>query len=144
VSFLNPAKLQIMDLNGAIQTTIDGNNIFKKPWFITCNRSSIYVSDIGMKTVTRLNWQGDVTGSYSGIGYSRGMSLSDDVTVFVCDPVRNVIEEISGDCSTVNVVLKNLKYPFAVCWCGETKKLYYSVWQNDEINDNFLHTYKLS
>ncbi|XP_060562029.1 uncharacterized protein LOC132721695 [Ruditapes philippinarum] len=144
VSFADPAKLQILDLNGVIQTTIDGNNIFKNPDYITSNRSSIYVSDIGMKTVTRLNWQGDVVGSYSGMSWPRGMSRSDDGSVFVCDYNRNVIEEVSGDCSTGNVVLKNLKNPYAVCWCGETKKLYYSSWQSDEKNDNFLHTYKLS
>jgi hypothetical protein len=144
VSFIIPAKLQILDMNGTIQTTIDGNNIFKYPWHITCNRSSIYVSDNDMKTVTRLNWQGDVIGSYSGMSGPRGMSLSDDGTVFVCDRDRHVIEEISGDCSTGKVVLKNLKSPYAVCWCGETKKLYFSGWQNDEKINNFLHTYKLS
>jgi hypothetical protein len=140
VSFLEPAKLQILDMYGTILTTIDGNNVFKEPWFITCNRSSIYVSDWDMKTVTRLNWQGDVIGSYSGMSYPTGMSLSDDGTVFMCDYNRNVIEEISGDYSRGKVVLKDLKNPYAVCWCGETKKLYYSGWQRD----NFLHTYKLS
>ncbi|XP_060557781.1 uncharacterized protein LOC132718167 [Ruditapes philippinarum] len=85
VSFLNPAKLQILDLNAAIQTTIDGNNVFKYPWFITSNKSSIYVSDCNMTTVTRLNWQGDSISSYSGMSFPSGISLSDDGTVFVCD-----------------------------------------------------------
>jgi hypothetical protein len=93
-----------------------------------------------MKTVTRLNWQGDMIGSYSGMSAPTGMSLSDDGTVFVCDWRRNVIEEISGDCSTGKVVLQDLKTPEAVCWCGETKKLYYS---RDALND-FLYIYKLS
>ncbi|XP_060572484.1 uncharacterized protein LOC132730546 [Ruditapes philippinarum] len=144
VSFLRPAKLQILDLNGAIQTTIDKNNIFKEPFYITCNRSSIYVSDCYMETVRRLNWQGNVIGSYRGMSGPRGMSLSDDGTVFVCDRERNVIEEISGDFSTGKVVLKNLERTCAVCWCEETKKLYISVVQTDEKYDNFLHIYKLS
>jgi hypothetical protein len=143
VSFYNPAKLQILDMNGTILTTIDGKNIFEIPWFITCNRSSIYVSDCGMKTVTRLNWQGNVIGSYSGMSKSRGMSLSDDGTVFVCDKERNVIEEISGDCSTGKVVLENLNDPFTVCWSGETKKLCFSCFSANEM-DNFLYIYKLS
>ncbi|XP_060569207.1 uncharacterized protein LOC132727656 [Ruditapes philippinarum] len=144
VSFVDPAKLQILDMNGTILTTIDGKNIFKDPLYITSNRSSIYVSDSGMKAVTRLNWQGEVIGSYSGISNPAGMSLSDDGTVFVCDNKRNVIEEISGDCSRGKVVLKNLKNPYAICWCEETKKLYYSGGENDGQYDNFLHTYKLS
>jgi hypothetical protein len=144
VSFYNPT-VQILDMNGTILTTIDGKNIFKYPSFITCNRSSIYVSDWGMKTVTRLNWQGDVIGtcSYSGMSEPKGMSLSDDGTVFVCDNLRNVIEEISGDCSTGKVVLQDRKNPLAVCWCGETKKLYYSCFNLNEKYDNFLYIYKI-
>jgi hypothetical protein len=144
LSFLHPAKLQIFDMNGTVLTTIDGKNIFQYPRYITCNRSSIYVSDWGMKTVTRLNWQGDVIGSYSGMSDPKGMSLSEDGTVFVCDWGRNVIEEISGDCSTGKVVLKDLKRPGAVCWCGETKKLYYSCIALNEIYSNFLHIHNLS
>jgi hypothetical protein len=144
VSFSNPTQLQILDKNGIILTTINGKNIFEYPWYLTCNRSSIYVSDSQMKTVTRLNWQGDVIGRYSGMSWPKGMSLSDDGTVFVCDKERNVIEEISGDCSTGKVVLQNLERTGAVCWCGETKKLYYSCDAWGETYDDFLHIYNLS
>jgi hypothetical protein len=145
VSFINPTKLQILDMNGTILTTIDEKKFFfKLPQFITCNRSSIYVSDRDIKTVTRLNWQGDVIGSYSCISFPVGMSLSEDGTVFVCDHERNVIKEISGDCSTGKVVLQDLKRPMDLCWCGETKKLYYSCNTGDEKFDNFLHIYNLS
>ncbi|XP_060603946.1 E3 ubiquitin-protein ligase TRIM71-like [Ruditapes philippinarum] len=145
VSFRTPAKLQVFDMNGTLLTTIDGKNIFECPDNITCNKSSIHVSDRDMNTVTKLNWQGDVLGCYSGMSYPTGMSLSDDGTVFVCDMWRNVIEEISGDCSTGQVVLHDLETPRAVCWCKETKKLYYSC---DTISGDtyniFLHIYKLS
>ncbi|XP_060568781.1 uncharacterized protein LOC132727327 [Ruditapes philippinarum] len=144
VSLLYPAKLQILDMNGTILTTIDGKNIFKNPWYIIYNRSSIYVSDCYRKTVTILNWQGDAMGSYSGMSDPRGMSLSDDGTVFLCDMDRNVIEEISGDCSTGKVVLQDLKRPQAVCWCRETKKLYYSCSAVDTKYYNSIHIYKLS
>ncbi|XP_060562273.1 uncharacterized protein LOC132721913 [Ruditapes philippinarum] len=144
VSFSHHAKIQTFDMNGTILTTIDGKNIFQDLWYIACNRSSIYVSDCGMKTVTKLNWQGDVIGRYSCMSFPRGISLSDDGTVFVCDNMRNVIEEISGDCSTGKVVLQDLKTPVAVCWCGETKKLYYSCYACDRKIDNFLHIHNLS
>ncbi|XP_060559946.1 uncharacterized protein LOC132719987 [Ruditapes philippinarum] len=144
LSFLSPAKLQILNMKGAILTTIDGKNIFKHPDYVTCNRSSIYVSDCGINTVIRLNWQGDVIGSYSSMSKPRGMSLSDDGTVFVCDWERNVIKEISEDCSTGMNVLENLNSPYAVCWCGETKKLYYSCYSSNERNTNFLYIDKLS
>jgi hypothetical protein len=144
VSFVNPAKLQILDRNGTTLTTIDGKNMFKLTHYVMCNKSSIYVSDSWMNTVTRLNWQGEVIGGCSGMGQPIGMSLSDDGTVFVCDLKKNVIQQITGDCCAGKVVLKNLESPYAVCWCEETKKLYFSGWHRDEKNDNFLHIYKLS
>jgi hypothetical protein len=131
-------------MNGTILTTIDGRNIFKFPWFIIRNRNYIYVSDRDMMTVTKLNLQGDVIGSYSGMSAPVGMSLSDDGTVFVCDKERNVIEEISRDCSTGKVVLQDLKRPRALCWCGKTKKLFYSFQAWEEKYDNFLHIQNLS
>ncbi|XP_060573335.1 uncharacterized protein LOC132731217 [Ruditapes philippinarum] len=144
VSFCDPAKLAILDSNGTILTTIDGQNIFQLPWYITCNSSSIYVSDWDMKTVTRLNWQGDVIGS-GGMSAPRGMSLSDDGTVFVCDHGRNVIEEKSGDCSEGQVLIHNLFKPSAVCWCGNTKKLYTSCDAANvgSITGNFLQIFNL-
>jgi hypothetical protein len=65
-------------------------------------------------------------GSYNCIRMPSGMSLSDDGTVFVYCQERNVIEDISGDCSSGKVVLQDLEALQAVCWCGKTKKLYYS------------------
>ncbi|XP_060559949.1 uncharacterized protein LOC132719991 [Ruditapes philippinarum] len=144
LSFLVPAKLQILDMNGTILITFEGKDIFKCPDYVTCNRSSIYVSDSSMKTVTRMNWQGDVIGSYSGMSEPRGISLSCDGTVFVYDWVRSVIEEISGDCSTGKVALVNLNTINNVCWCSETKKLYYSSFSLNEKNSNCLYIYKLS
>ncbi|XP_060554335.1 uncharacterized protein LOC132715361 [Ruditapes philippinarum] len=139
VTFRYPAKLQILDKNATILTTIDGKILFKVPLHVTCNKSSIYVSDFGMKSVTRLNWQGDVIGSYSCTGEPRGISLSNHCTVFMSDLNRNVIEEISEDCSTGKVVLQNVINPYAVCLSEETKKMYFSC-----INNVFLYIYKLS
>jgi DNA-binding beta-propeller fold protein YncE len=144
VSFVNPAKLQILDMNCYLLTTIDGKNNFKNPYYVTSNRNAIYVSDVNMNILTKINWHCKVTGSYSRTGKPRGMALSEDGTVFVCDKERNVIEEIMEDCSTGKVLLKTVKSPYAVCWCGETQKLYYSCYAEDEKINNFLHMYKLS
>ncbi|XP_060576863.1 uncharacterized protein LOC132734165 [Ruditapes philippinarum] len=144
VTYLGPAKLQILDMNGTILATIEGETIFQNPCYVTCNRCSIYVSDRLMQSVIRLNWQGDVIESYSDMGETRGISLSGDGTIFVCDRKRNVIEEISGDCSTGKIVLQGLNRPYTVCWSEETKMVYYSCDAEDKRNGNFLHSYKLS
>ncbi|XP_045216853.2 E3 ubiquitin-protein ligase TRIM71-like [Mercenaria mercenaria] len=144
LSFYDPAKLQILDTNGTVLTTVRGENIFSRPGYVTTNTNSIYVSDWEMQTITRLNWQGEVIGSYGGMTRPRGITLSDDGTVFVCDRKRNDIEEIAGDCSTGKVVLRDLNEPFAVCRCAETSKLYFSCHTWKDKHDNKLQVFKLS
>ncbi|XP_045189900.2 uncharacterized protein LOC123547125 [Mercenaria mercenaria] len=144
VSFIDPAKLLILDTNGTILTTVRREDILMKPEYLTTNTHSVYVSDSVMRTITRLNWQGEVIGSYGGMARPYGMALSDDGSVFVCDYGRNVIEEIAGDCSTGNVVLRGLNSPRFVCWCAETSKLYFSCLTEQDKDDKFVQVFKLS
>jgi hypothetical protein len=143
VSFYDPAKLQILDMDGIVFKTFRGQNDFGNPLYVEAISSSIYVSDTNKKTVTRINWCGQVIGSYDDMNETRGLSLSDDSTVFVCDRGRNVIEKISEDCFQGKVMLQDLKYPQAVCWCSETCKLYYSSGDGNGRDKNALHVYQL-
>ncbi|XP_060559947.1 uncharacterized protein LOC132719988 [Ruditapes philippinarum] len=116
VSFENPAKVQILDMNGTILTAIDGKNIFKCPDYVTCNRSYIYVSDCDMKTVTRLNWQGDVIGSYSRMSRPKGISLSDDGTVFGCDWYGEKLRRDTGALLPENRLGESKRNSKLCCW----------------------------
>jgi hypothetical protein len=146
VSFCGPAKLQILDMDGIVLKTFQDKNIFKNPLFVEAVSSSIYISDNVMNRLTRINWYGQVIGSYGDMDEPGGITLSDDDTVFVCYKERHVLKEISNDLFAGNV-LKVIKWPQAVCWCRETKKLYLS---SDNRNydydnyDNFLHIYEMS
>ncbi|XP_060604642.1 uncharacterized protein LOC132757389 [Ruditapes philippinarum] len=142
VSFNNPVKVQIFQRNGTVLNTIE-NELFRSPLYITTNNQFIYVSDWKMKTVTILNWQYEEIANNTSMDDPKGISLSDDGTVFVSDGVRNVIEEMSGDCSAGEVVRKDLKYPFAVCFCSKTRKLYYSCHSGDFKVDNVLKIFKV-
>jgi hypothetical protein len=142
VSFNNPVKVQIFQRNGTVLNTIE-NELFRSPLYITTNNQFIYVSDWKMKTVTILNWQYEEIGNNTSMDDPKGISLSDDGTVFVSDGVRNIIEEMSGDCSAGEVVRKDLKYPFAVCFCSKTRKLYYSCHSGDFKVDNVLTILKV-
>ncbi|XP_060589417.1 E3 ubiquitin-protein ligase TRIM71-like [Ruditapes philippinarum] len=144
VSFCDPAKVQIIDMNDTVLSTIDGETKFKNPQHILTNSHSIYVSDLELRRVVQLSWQGKMNGSYGVQGNPCGIALSDDGTVFVCDDKRNVIEEISGDCSKGEVLHEDLKSPQAVCWHSETRMLYYSCYCHDECYDNYIHIYKYS
>ncbi|XP_060576410.1 uncharacterized protein LOC132733748 [Ruditapes philippinarum] len=143
VSFFNPAKLQILDMDGNILTNIKETNFLRSPLHVATNNSSIFVSDWGMKSVTILSWKGEVIGSYGGMGFPSGLALSDVGTLFVCDNEKNVIEEIAEDCSIGNVVLKDIVSPYVVCWCAERKMLYYCCFTMNDKDDNFLHICKM-
>jgi hypothetical protein len=62
----------------------------------------------------------------------------------VCDEKRNVIEEISGDCSTGKIVLKDRQEPYAVSWCGKTRILYNSSFTGYDKDDNVVKIYKVT
>jgi hypothetical protein len=126
VSYCKPAKVQILLSNGTVLQTIQNENIFQIPEYITTNDNCIYVSDFYMKTVTKLNWQCDVKGKYVCADVPRGLITSDDGTVFVCYCDSNIIEEISGDCSKGQVVVKDIQNPQSVYWSAETCTLYAS------------------
>ncbi|XP_060576277.1 uncharacterized protein LOC132733632 [Ruditapes philippinarum] len=144
VSLSNPAKVQILAINGTVLHTIEDENIFKRPDNIATCDNGIYISDCGMKTITKLNWQCEVKGEYVCTVDPRGLTMSEDWTVFVCYPDNKTIGEISDDCNEGQVVVddKQLK-PWAVHWSDETSSLYTSTQSSSE-DDNFIKIFKLS
>ncbi|XP_060584285.1 uncharacterized protein LOC132740409 [Ruditapes philippinarum] len=144
VSFCNPAKLQILDVNGTVLSDFTGENIFSNPVYVVACRDFIYVSDWNKGTITRLNWQGDVSGIYDVMDGPYGITLANKGTLFACDYSKGVIEEVSDDCSKGNILMSDLKRLETTCWCEETNELYFSNFTSDAEYDNFLQVYKLS
>ncbi|XP_053399355.1 uncharacterized protein LOC128557006 [Mercenaria mercenaria] len=144
VSYFSPGKLQILDINGTILTTVREEYVFGSLQYVAASQTGIFVCDNIMKRVASLNWQGDVTGVYQSEGKPQGIALSDDGTVYVCDKEQGVIEEISSDCCVGKAVLNALKNPRAVCWCSEQSLLYFSCSSEKKKYDNYLQIYKLS
>jgi hypothetical protein len=129
VTFLNPAQLQIMDLEGNVQRKILRNSnkklIFKNPLHMATNSNSIFVSDSDKGTVFCFNWEGELTGRYDRMQTPIGIALLDDGSVFVSDISEDEcnILNISADCKKAEIVLQDLNYPQAICWFSETKTL---------------------
>jgi hypothetical protein len=146
VTFVYPGKLQIMDLKGNIEITVEkdsnGDSIFGRPYYVTTNSNSIYVSDEGKKEVMWFNWQGEMIGRNVDIEGPKGISLLDDGSFFVSDYRTNCIYRVSGDCKDRTTILENVKGPNAVCWCAETSTLYLSTNSNRE-RDNIIKIYKM-
>jgi tetrahydromethanopterin S-methyltransferase subunit G len=147
VTFLNPGKLQIMDLKGNTEITVkkdsNGGNIFSYPWYVTTNSHSIYVSDSLNNAVLRFNWQGEMIGSV-GIRGPRGITLLDDGSLLVNSHISNCIYRVSGDCKDSKTILENVDSPWAACWCAETSTLCVSRNSDDnDSDDNYIELYKM-
>ncbi|XP_060569010.1 uncharacterized protein LOC132727497 [Ruditapes philippinarum] len=145
VTFSTPVKLQIMDLKGNIEITVEkdsnGDSIFSRPLYVTTNSHSIYVSDKGENAVIWFNWQGQMIGRNVDIESPQGISLLDDRYFMVNDDVTFCIHRVSLDCKDRTTILENVEDPQAVCWCAESSTLYLSTCSNIE-SDNNIKMYK--
>ncbi|XP_060564349.1 E3 ubiquitin-protein ligase TRIM71-like [Ruditapes philippinarum] len=145
VTFEKPGKLQIMDLEGNTEITVqkdsNGDNIFSQPWYVTTNNHSIYVSDCSNDVVLRFNWKGEMIGLV-GIEGSTGITLLDDGSLLVNDRNNKCIHRVSGDCKDSKTVLEDLDHSQALCWCAETSTLCVSRF-NKQSDDNYIKLYKM-
>ncbi|XP_053388029.1 uncharacterized protein LOC123563465 [Mercenaria mercenaria] len=150
VTFQRPAKLQIIDLKGTVLTTVitnsNGENIFSYPEYVTTNSNAIYISDYAMQAVIWLNWQGELMGSYGGMGAPQGIAMIDDGSFYVSDLRKDKcnILNVTGDCKESATILKDLNNPMAICWCDVTKTFYVSNHSDDKKEMNFIQIYKMS
>jgi hypothetical protein len=148
VTFQDPPKVQILQMNGTVLHTIEDKDIFNYPMFVTTCDSSVYVSDYIMETVTRLNWKGEMGDRYACRDKPYGLTMSENGTVFACVGNGTIIE-ISGDCTKGRVVVKDLEGPSSVCWSEERSTLYVSSMgcnsQDDgTTEDDFISMFKLT
>ncbi|XP_045213251.2 E3 ubiquitin-protein ligase TRIM71-like [Mercenaria mercenaria] len=150
VTFQRPAKLQIIGLKGTVLTTVitnsNGENMFSNPEYVTTNSNAIYVSDYAMQTVIWLNWQGEVMGSYGGMGAPQGIAMLDDGSFCVSDMQTGKcnILNVTGDCKESTTVLKDLDSPMAICRCDATKTFQVSNHSDDKKEMNIIQIYEMS
>ncbi|XP_060586220.1 E3 ubiquitin-protein ligase TRIM71-like [Ruditapes philippinarum] len=148
VTFVNPAKLQIMDSKGNTEVKVykdsKGDKIFIYPWFVTTNSHSIYVSDCYKHVVLRFNWQGEMIGSVGIIGPS-GITLLDDGSLLVNGYNSDCIYRVSDDCKDSKTILEDVDSPYAACWCADNSILCVSRRniRSDDSDNNYIRLYKM-
>jgi hypothetical protein len=145
VTFRFPPKLQVIDMNGGIISTVkdgpDGKDIFKRPTYITSSNHNIFVSDEVTKEVIKLNWQGEMTGKYASNSVPKGVTLKGSRDILLCLPYKKTIEQLAEDLKTTRTLLK-VERPCAITWCGIKGKVYISCHNYNE-EDNYIKVYKI-
>ncbi|XP_045194841.2 uncharacterized protein LOC123550478 [Mercenaria mercenaria] len=134
VSFVEPAKVEILDLHGHVHKSFEfdslGYEMFSWPGYIALSPeqtestgSSIYVSDKDRNTVTRLSEDGKVIAVYGGgvLKGPRGVSIDDAGHVFVCGRASNDLCQIMVSSGKVEFLLERsqgLKQPHGIVCHG--------------------------
>ncbi|XP_053391522.1 uncharacterized protein LOC128554290 [Mercenaria mercenaria] len=148
VTFKDPGKIQIMNLNGHIFKTIE--NIFSnnRPCssMVTVSRNkNIYISEYFSSTITCMNWDGEVTNTYKDKHLVKpcGMVVLEDGSILVCSSRDNTIHIISKNLENGRVILEakdGLLCPYSLALDSDKNKLY--VGSGDTCN--FLKVYDLN
>ncbi|XP_053391523.1 uncharacterized protein LOC128554291 [Mercenaria mercenaria] len=124
VTFEWPGKVQIINEKGHIFRTIEknshGEKLFGCP-MVTISKDDchIFVSDYHYNAVTRLNWEGEITGVYRNQSLVRpcGLDTTEDGSVIVCSSGNNTIHLLSPDFVTSRVIIAEkdvMKCPWSV------------------------------
>lgn len=134
VSFVEPAKVEILDLKGHVKKSFEydemGYELFGWPGYVVLcpeqpgsSRSIIYVSDKDRNTVTCLSEEGKVIAVYGGdiLKGPRGVSIDNDGHVFVCGRASNDLCQILVKSGKIEYLLERsqgLKQPHGIVCHG--------------------------
>lgn len=130
VTFSTPRKLEVLDMKGKVMKRFTPDttraNIFHDPAYVQANDTSIFVSDVGISEIIKLNWQGEITGRFGRLETPTGLGMLGDGSLLVCDRDINTIHRVSGDCKASSVFLQGMTCPCAVYVDDKERKLYIS------------------
>ncbi|XP_060595693.1 uncharacterized protein LOC132749808 [Ruditapes philippinarum] len=147
VTFCYPGRVKILNMKGKILSEMKARfghigHIFNLPFYVTSNSQNIFVSDAGKQSVLRFNWNGEKTGSYNDLGSCRGLSLSPDGALFVCNHGSDDIHHVSPDFKSGLAIVKSLEMPIVVCW-SETSRTFYVSNDSTKHNLNSIQSFKM-
>ena len=150
VTYVNPGKLEILNLDGSLSCTVDVNKcglaMFKRPLHATVFNKSKYicVSDKGTNMVTILTMTGAIVRRFkvNQIEY-RGVVSLDDCFVGFCSVTTNelCIMSFRGENHKLVDRIKCVENPLCVAFCKDNGTFYVSSGNTEQ--GNYIHTYKL-
>ena len=144
VSFDNPPKVEILDLQGRLLKVIvkDGNNqkLFSSPWYIAFNpvNNRIYVTDREKDSVTCMTADGKFVASHKERDLIRPYGIAADTSgvVYVCARRTDKIVCFTPNLKRMDIIDDNGAYihkPESVaCW-NKRDRLYVGLYRDDDM-----------
>ena len=138
-----PPGVKIISKDGRtihnIDNTTAGREVFKNPrWIAATSDGSIYVTDWGTYTITRLDSRLTIIQTFSGsmLTGPRGIISLNKDQLLVCSLDKSSVVLLRPSTSSMTVLLDKqpgIKHPRYICFCKEQKELYMAPQQADKI-----------
>ena len=151
------SAVAVMKLDGTVLYTFttDANKqpLFAKPEYLTViggneeNETKIMVSDSRNNTVTCLNRDGAVLGSYTNkrLKNPKGLAIDDTGSTLVAGWGSETVDRISENCDQIQTILEKddiITYPQSMSVCKDTNLVFISHYHYQAIC-NFISVYKI-
>lgn len=150
VSFVSPAKVDILSFEGEVLQTLStdqhGLPLFKNPQYIVVYHGMLYVSDSHTNSVIKMSPSGHVINTYQNeaLGNPQGLTVNEEGNIFVCGQDTHNIHVMSSDCRKLSICLdKNdgISWPHVIGYCRTSNTVYISSTSGDPDVDNYLKVY---
>ena len=144
VTYTDPPKCEIVDMKGSPLAQISselGKYTLKDPSYVQTTDQTILISDCGARIIIKLSWQGEVVDIFNHTGQFKGISISTDGKVYVCEQgMESGISQTTADLKRWRTLTTQSRRPQAICCC-KNGLLYISNHCYTDKN-NFLSIYK--
>ncbi|XP_052781796.1 uncharacterized protein LOC128218228 [Mya arenaria] len=156
VSSTNPGKVVLMDMKGKVKKSVDsdssGKPLFQYPNYLTVTRESqtLYVSDQGTNTITKMSILLEVLQSYQDpiLKYPRGLTAVGDNQLLVCGSGSYnilLLDALTGSITQLLEIEEGKEMPYIVAYCPLRKMMFVtsSMYGAPEL-DNFVKVFKVA
>ena len=140
--------VQILSLEGVVQRTFSHG--FKFSYYVTIDdHSNILVADGYNSRVVKLDWEGNVRGSYTDddLKQPRGVTWCGGGTFLVCSKDTDDVHLVSEDCVKIKQLFgkkDGLRSPYALCMNSKQGMIYLSFRRDKNATNNNINVYKIN
>lgn len=152
VSFLDPAKIEVINLFGDVCFTFNKNleemPLFEEPSYVTMSEhegeTAVYVSDFSKNSITKLSLDGSVLSIFTDDNWLglRGMAPVSADRFLVCNYDKNTVDLVSSSGQNVFTVLDashGILVPQSLCYCPKR----HVIFVGSDHGNSLLKVYEL-
>lgn len=154
ISYIYPGSMDIIDMHGKIQHTIQPKeykaNVLQGPYSIEFgqDKDTLIASDSWANKVRVITFEGKILRTYTSdkLEDSSGLAITGDGVLFVCS-VNGTVHAVSPDFKTNRIIINDDRHvvnPNSITYCDINHRLYISSNSIGGDKNNSVHVYDLN